>query len=130
MYCHSLRSFLVTLSLCFSVVISGCASNAFIASPIESATFIERAITQRQETVSVAAAVPGAEETISLIGLDLYAQGVQPVWLQAENRGEEPVRVALWSVDETYFSPMEVAWKNRKAFNNEGRAVLPGDLHR
>jgi hypothetical protein len=112
------------LSLCFSVAISGCASKAFIASPIESATFIERAITQKQETVSVTAAVPSAEETISLIGLNLYAQGIQPVWLQAENRGEEPVRVALWSIDEAYFSPMEVAWKNRKAFSHEGRAAM------
>ncbi len=70
------------------------------------------------------AAVPGAEETISLIGLNLYSQGIQPVWLQAENRGEEPVRVALWSVDEAYFSPIEVAWKNRKTFSNEGRAAM------
>ena len=74
MYRHSLRSFLVTLFLCFSVAI--------------------------------------------------YAQGIQPVWLQAENRGEERVRVALWSVDEAYFSPMEVAWKNRKGFSKEGRAAM------
>ncbi len=70
------------------------------------------------------AAVPGAEEIKSLIGLNLYAQRIQPVWLQAENRGEEPVRVALWSVDEAYFSPMEVAWKNRKTFSSEGRVAM------
>ncbi len=72
----------------------------------------------------MAVAVPSAEETKSLIGLNLYAQGIQPVWLQAENRGEERVRVALWSVDEAYFSPMEVAWKNRKGFSKEGRAAM------
>jgi hypothetical protein len=68
--------------------------------------------------------VPSADETEALIGLDLYADGIQPVWLVATNLGEQPARVALVSVDPEYFSPLEVAWKYRGKFSDEGRADM------
>ena len=72
----------------------------------------------------VAAAVPDAKETLALTGLDLYQQGIQPVWLEVTNLGEQPVRTAVRSVDENYFSPMEVAWKYRKRLSEKGRADM------
>ncbi len=115
---------LVAFTAGFSLAISACASKRFEATSIDGATFIERSTTQTQGTVSVTAAVPGAEETEALLGLDLYAQGIQPVWLKVENHGDSTVRVAIWSIDRDYFSPLEVAYVNRKAYNKEGLANM------
>ena len=104
--------------------LAGCATAPFVSSPVEQATFTDRAIVQTQETVRVAAAVPDSDETRSLTGLDLYAKGIQPVWLQVTNLGDARVRAAIHSVDDEYFSPMEVAWKFRSDFGKTGRADM------
>lgn len=104
--------------------LSACATKPFLYSPIESATFTERAVTQSQEVVEVTAAVPGADEVVALTGLDLYSQGIQPIWIRIKNQGNKRVRLALWSIDNEYFSPLEVAWKNRKGYSKEGRVEM------
>ena len=109
------------------LVVSGCSSKSFVAPAAGSATFVERGDTQTQGTVRITAAVPSAEETIAILGLDLYSQGIQPVWLIVTNLGDEPARVALVSVDEEYFSPLEVAWLNRGSYSSEGHP-LPDDI--
>ncbi len=106
------------------LVVSGCASKAFVAPVAGSATFIERGDTQTRGTIHVTAAVPSAEETEAIIGLDLYSQGIQPVSLIVTNLGDKPARVALVSVDEEYFSPLEVAWLNRGPYSKEGRVAM------
>ena len=68
--------------------------------------------------------MPSAEETRALFGLDLYAQGIQPVWLHAENSGDWRIRVALRSVDDDYFSPLEVAWLNHGGHTKDARAAM------
>lgn len=60
----------------------------------------------------------------ALTGLDIYSQGIQPVWLQVKNSGQKLVRVALWSIDDEYYSPLEVAWKNRGGYSNSGRVEM------
>lgn len=72
----------------------------------------------------VTAAVPDAGETEALFGLPLYDQGVQPVWLEIDNKGSELVRLSVWSVDPDYYSPLEVAWMNRGGYSKEGRAAM------
>jgi hypothetical protein len=74
--------------------------------------------------VRVLAAVPDAAETRNLIGLDLYAKGIQPVWLQVSNLGDARVRTAPHSIDPAYFSPMEVAWKFRWQLTKQRRADM------
>ena len=118
------RVFITGLWLCLVLVVSGCSSKSFVAPTADSATFIERGDTQTQGTVRVTAAVPSAEETKAIIGLDLYSQGIQPVWLIVTNLGDKPARVALVSVDEEYFSPLEVAWQNRGSYSSEGRVAM------
>ena len=105
-------------------ILAACATTPFVASPVEQAPFIERAIVETRETVRVAAAVPDARETRELVGVDLYAKGIQPVWLHVTNLGEEPVYAALHSIDDEYFSPLEVAWQFRGWFSKQGRADM------
>ena len=115
-----------TLTLLVSVLLflSGCATNSFEVHEIDKASFVHRVITKEQEGVRVSAAVPTADEVISFTGLDLYAQGIQPVWLEIENEQSHPVRLALYSIDDEYYSPMEVAWYFRKGYSREGKAAM------
>ena len=70
--------------------------------------------------MTISAAVPDAEEARALTGLDLYAQGIQPIWIKIENKAATSARVAPWSIDREYFSPIEVAYMNRKKFSSAG----------
>ena len=68
--------------------------------------------------------MPDAAETEALTGLPLYDQGIQPVWLEVTNSGPDRVRLSVWSIDSNYYSPLEVAWKNRDGLNEEGQAAM------
>jgi len=77
----------------------------------------------------VSAAVPDAGETADLFGLSLYEQGVQPVWIEVENKSAGFLRLSIWSVDSDYYSPLEVAWMNRNGYSNEGKAAMERALY-
>lgn len=106
--------------------LSACASRPYQGVEVDAAAFIQRGIIQQAGGIRVTAAVPDAKETIDLVGLDLYDQGIQPVWLEVENGTESRARIATWSIDRDYFSPIEVAYMNRKGFSKAGY----GDMER
>ena len=113
----------LTRLLCLIFVISflgGCATAAYHGVDPVTAPFLQRAQTQVQGTLTVRAAVPDAAETLALTGLDLYAQGIQPIWLEVQNSGEHLARLSIWRIDRDYFSPIEVAYMNRKKFSKQG----------
>jgi len=103
------------------MILSACATQAFVATPVDPTEFLQRGITQERESVVVTVAVPDAEETIELFGADLYAKNIQPVWLKVENRRESVVRIIHSSIDHDYFSPLEVAWLYRKQYQKSSR---------
>ena len=103
-----------------ALLLSACATRPYDGTDVSSAGFLQRSITQEIGDLVVTAAVPDAEETALLTGLDLYEQGVQPVWLKVENRSDTRARIATWSIDRHYFSPIEVAYTNRKKFSSQG----------
>lgn len=106
------------------LVLSACATQSFVAVPVDPADFIQRGISQTERSVIVTVAVPTAEEVIELLGVDLYADGIQPVWLHVENRRDATVRVAHFSIDNNYFAPLEVAWIYRRRFSKNSRHTL------
>jgi hypothetical protein len=83
-----------------------------------------RALTQLDRGLRVSTAVPSQEETEILFGLDLYSRGVQPVWVEIENRTDQPLRFAASSVDREYYSPYEVAYVNRGGYSSEARESM------
>jgi hypothetical protein len=93
--------------LCTCVLLVACAGNrAYSPSDPRASNFTQRAETRRDGPLKVSTAVPDATETLALTGLDLYAQGIQPVWLLVENTG------------------IEVAYMNRKGYSDEGQAAM------
>lgn len=107
-----------------TVILAGCGGRAYVYEPVDRTDFRERAESQSEADVRVSAAVLGREETKAVFGIDLYNQGIQPVWLEIENTGDDQVRYAPVSTDRYYFSPLEVAYKNRSAFSAEGRSDM------
>lgn len=71
------------------LLVAGCAAN-FEPRPVAEVNFLERSQTQSRGNMRVTAAVLGAEETEQVFGFALYKKGIQPVWLEIENKGAEP----------------------------------------
>ena len=115
---------LKALLLCLALALAGCGSKPYRGSDVGASPFLQRAIVQQQEGLHISAAVPTAEEARALTGLDLYSQGIQPVWIKVENRSEAVARVITWSIDRDYFAPIEVAYMNRKGYSKSGYEVM------
>jgi len=118
-------------ALLFAVVIllAACSTASYKPAQMSVDSLRQRAEIQTFEPLTVKAAVPGARESESLFGVPLYNNGVQPVWLEVSNRGDERVRFAMVSVDPDYFSPMEVSFTSRKGFSKEARAAMDQRFH-
>lgn len=108
------------LLLVLVLFLASCSSRPYRGEDVATATFLTRSIGQQNNKLIVHAAVPEAAEALALTGLDLYGLGIQPIWLKVENTGTSQARVAIWSIDRDYFSPIEVAYMNRKKFSAEG----------
>lgn len=128
--CRGARNLrLVVVLAIFTVFTSGCATRVFEPGAVERSEFVDRLVIQEDGPVRISATVPTAEEIIALTGLDLHDEGIQPVWLKVENNGSRPVRVALYSIDDEYFSPMEVAWAFRKRYTDDSRTAMERWFH-
>ena len=118
---RALRRLVVAIA-CSGLVACGGAS--FRPEPLESVDFGPRVQTQSDGDLTVRAAVPGPDETQRLFGVRLYERGIQPVWLEVENRGPVRVRFAPTGTDADYFSPVEVAYIHRGGFSGQARAAM------
>ena len=100
----------------FCIVIYGCA--AYNPRPLSESLFLERAQTKVENNVRVKAAVPDATETRKIFGIDLYRHGIQPVWLEIENKDEQPIWFFPVGVDPMYFTPLEASFLSHFRFSN------------
>ncbi|UCH73723.1 MAG: LssY C-terminal domain-containing protein [Rhodospirillales bacterium] len=95
--------------LCLALLaLAGCAGESATASR-DADAFLERRQVQSDEMVRVAAAVPSAAEARELFGVSLYSRGVQPVWLEIENRGRSSLSFLPAGLDPVYFTAIETA---------------------
>ncbi len=104
--------------------LTACGGKAYVYEGVDTGTFLSAAERKTQGPVSVSASVPGREETERIFGIDLYDQGIQPVWLQIENTGDVLARYAPVSTDPEYFAPLEVAYINRRGYSDEAREAM------
>ena len=97
------------------LLISGCASS-FNPRPMDAVDFKQRAQTSSEGDVRVTAAVLSAAECEAKFGSNLYQRNIQPVWLEIENKSDEPAWFLPLGLDRAYFTPLESAYLNRFAF--------------
>jgi predicted small lipoprotein YifL len=124
-----LRSLLIVMALAIAAGLAGCGGKAYLYEPVDSDTFLSRAERKSDGPIHVATAVPGRAETTSMFGIDLYGQGIQPVWLQIENTGDAIARYAPVSTDPEYFAPLEVAYMNRRGYSDAAREAMDARFH-
>jgi len=117
------------LAIALVLLIAACSTASYRPDPLNLDALRQDAETQTFAPLTVRAAVPGAGETEALFGAPLYDKGIQPVWLEITNRGEERVRLALVSIDPDYYSPLEVSYKMRKGFSREARKAMDKRFH-
>ena len=110
--------FLLWLSIFALVNIFGCAPS-FETRPPEKVYFQERSQTQDDGQFRVTAAVLSASETEEVFGFPLYRKGIQPIWLEIENKDDNPTWFLPFSVDPDYFPPLEVTYPYHRAFARE-----------
>jgi len=121
--------FLLTV-VAIACAFAGCGGRAYVYDPVDRPSLRERAETQTEASIQVSATVPGREEAKAVFGIDLYGQGIQPVWLEVSNTGSALVRYAMVSTDHDYFSPLEVAYKNRSGYSDEGQSEMEQRFNR
>jgi len=110
---------LLTLSLLFAIsIFMGCASS-FQPRTLEEINFQERSQTQADGSIRITAAVLSADETKAIFGFGLYKKGIQPIWLEIENKGDSPTWFLPFSVDPDYFPPLEVTYPYHRTFDSE-----------
>lgn len=66
---------------------------------------------QERGDLSVRVGVPDPSGNQAIFGLPLDAKGIQPVWVEIENRGDQDVIYAPIATDPDYYSPYEVSWR-------------------
>ena len=129
----------VTVICCFGLFF-GCVS-AFNPKPVEDVGFSKRAQTKEDNGVRVTAAVLTAQECIDKFGVNLYRRNIQPVWLEIENKDNDPLWFLPLGLDPVYFTPLESAYLGRfairKSYHDEmdtyfhergmGSYIAPGD---
>lgn len=108
------------LVLVASGFLAACSSAPYRYETQSDAALAQRAVAQTGGGFVVRAAVPGAEEAESLLGIDVYERDVQPVWIEIRNDSDIRARVIISSVDPKYFPPGEVAWFFKKNFSKQG----------
>ena len=107
---------IIPVAVALTAGLAGCGGKAYIYEPVDSGRFLSAAENQAEGPIHVTASVPGREETERIFGIDLYDQGIQPVWLQVQNSGDTLARYAPVSTDPEYFAPLEVSYMNRRGY--------------
>src|SRR5262249_46557289 len=98
-----------------SALLVGCAT--YHPRPADRPSFRARVRTETKGPVRVSVAALGATESREHFGIDLEAEGIQPVWVEIENRGPSTLYLLFSSVDPAYFSAREAAYQAHRAFH-------------
>jgi len=101
----------LSLILFFLICFSGC--SVYRPGSLEDVSISERVQTKEDSDVSVSVAVLSARESEQVFGVPLALKGIQPVWLNIENKCENPLLFLQHFVDPDYFSPQEAAYMSR-----------------
>ena len=102
----------ILLILWAASLLSGCVSPAWKEPvPVDKVDFKSFARTETNGDITVSVAIPGKEETELLFGTSLYADRIQPVWVEINNRSKKNYVLMKVGVDKMNYSPLEVSYQ-------------------
>ena len=103
------RSFALAMAICLASLLAGCATWQRPAEGGE-APIRSRAVSVARDQVTLSAAVLSTEDSLGLLGANVNATGVQPVWIEIRNDSSQSLALLRTGTDPDYFSPLEIAW--------------------
>lgn len=109
------------VALCAAIAVAlltGCAP--YQPRPLAEVPFQDRIESAERNGLRVSVSVLSREEARETFGVDLYAKGIQPVWVSIENRTEKHWAFMQHGLDPNYYSAREAAYKSH-AFLSPGR---------
>ncbi|MGD8368891.1 MAG: LssY C-terminal domain-containing protein [Desulfobacterales bacterium] len=120
-------AYTLTVFMIAGALLHGCAG--FNPPPVNEASFRSRTVDQEDNGIRVSATVLDAIESETVFGLPLYKKGIQPVWLEVENKTEHRMWLAPVSIDPNYFSPLEVAYLHHSGYSKAARQQMDRHFH-
>ncbi|MBT8443244.1 MAG: hypothetical protein KJO13_00770, partial [Gammaproteobacteria bacterium] len=105
------------LVIAVALVASACAS--FDPVPLEQLAFRDRLQTEEQDGLRVSVAVLSREVARQAFGVNLQKRGIQPVWIEIENRTDKNFWFMMTGLDPNYFSAHEAAYMNHFRFGGQ-----------
>jgi hypothetical protein len=115
--------------MCALFVLSGCATWTVPTDTADS-PLRARAVSEARLDVRISATVLGAEDSVRMLGVDVNAAGVQPVWIEVRNDTDHVLWLLRSGVDPDYFSPLEVAWPSHVALASDTNARIDDHFRR
>ena len=115
---------MAAFTLALLLLTAACAAPFEKPAPVDLGPLRARAVTKTDDGIRVSAAVPSADESRSIFGVDLEEHGIQPLWLEIENGSERHFYMLRTGLDPEYFAPQEVAFLYKDSFDDEGDAAL------
>lgn len=105
---RAMKLFLVVVT---SLLLAACGAPAWKRPvPVDQVDFKTHARTMSDGEVTVTVAIPNKEETEELFGTSLYADHIQPVWIEINNQSAEQYLLVKSGVDHHGFSPLEASY--------------------
>jgi len=84
--------------------------------PVDEASLLRRGQSRIDGAVNVTVTALNPEESQRLLGFDVAAAGIQPVWVKVVNREKRRWYLPPITIDSEYYSPLEVAWIGHRPF--------------
>jgi len=117
------RAFAMWGTAALQVALAGCASWQ-IPTEVDELALRTRAVSATEQEVRLSAAVLGAEGSRRMFGVDVNGTGIQPVWVQVENKSPQMLWLLRAGTDPDYFSSLEVAWSFHTPLASANNAAL------
>jgi hypothetical protein len=114
------------LGFVLALALAGCAT--WQPPPgVDDATLRTQALSKDAHDVRVSATLIDEKTSEAMFGAGIDKAGVQPVWIEVENRTSQPLWLLPTGADPDYFSPLEVAWAMHRTFSSRFNASV--DAH-
>jgi hypothetical protein len=110
------------LVVAVAAVLCGCRS--FETLPLDEVGFQDRIQTTTRDDVTVSVAVLSAEEAKAAFGVKLYKKRIQPIWIEIENRRDEPLFFLPRGVDPAYVPPLEAAYRSHWTWHRKANRQM------
>ncbi|KXB29508.1 hypothetical protein AT959_16310 [Dechloromonas denitrificans] len=123
------RAFAMLGTAALQFALAGCASWQ-IPTEVDDVALRARAVSATEQEVQLSATVLSAEDSRRMFGVDVNGTGIQPVWLQVENKSPQMLWLLRAGTDPDYFSSLEVAWSLHAPLANADNAALDEHLDR